>query len=156
MAERSEHLAENVNYDTKYIEITINIPRTREFKQATIVEQLDMYNKLWNIAKDIDGYSSPQNFHVIEFCQDGLPHLHGFIKYGQDHPIDEEELVMTITKSIYAVLPRAAKHQIAKNPYNSFYKRFKAPALCINCKSVLRMEWYNYVMKHQYNKYKSG
>lgn len=128
-------------------EITINIPRTKTFKSASREEWLDMYKTLWTIAKDtIPRQVSDQ--YVVEYCQDGFPHIHGYLSFNVNMILTDEYIIGKLAKKIFKHLPRSAWKQLEQNPYNTYYKRFKSPALVINAKTVLSSTWLDYMNKN--------
>jgi len=131
-------------------EITINIPRNKTFKTATEAEQLDAYKTLWQYAVELlPGHVGDQ--YVVEYCQDGFPHIHGYIHFKVCQILDDQYLIEKLVKKIFKHLPRVAWKQIEQNPFNTFYKRFKSPAVVINAKKVLSSTWLDYMYKTKKN-----
>lgn len=131
-------------------EITINIPRNKTFKTATEAEQLDAYKALWEYAKEVlPGLVADQ--YVVEYCQDGFPHIHGYIHFKVCQILTDEYIIEKLVKKIFKHLPRAAWKQIEQNPYNTFYQRFKSPAVVINAKKVVSSTWLDYMHKTKKN-----
>lgn len=141
-----EHSAEDQN--RRVLEITINIPRNKQFRSASETERLEMYMSLWKVIKEtFMGQYSDQ--YTIEYCQDGMPHIHGYICLYTN--LCDQCIVETLCKRIFKHLPRTAWKQMEQNPFNPFFKRFKSPAVVINCKEVLHANWIQYMHKQQKN-----
>lgn len=140
---------DNYRSEKATVEITINVPRYKAYKQMPLCGQMQVYRDLWEVVKQ----SIPSNKKIdrfeIEYCKDGYPHLHGYLSYHDLTTHYPEGLVMDIVRAIYKKLPRNYYKQIADNPYNNALDRFKSPAVCINYKHILQDNWTSYMSKTQ-------
>lgn len=127
-------------------EITINYPSNdKDYKIMDIPQKIQIYKMIWRKV-------IPPEYkydYWIEYTKKGEPHLHGYFYIPICEDSDEKETMMIIVKNFYKCIPRKYYNQIEKNPYNEYYKRFKAPFLCVNHKRVLHHQWLNYCQKDQ-------
>lgn len=139
----------------KTLEITLNIPRNKDFRGASETERIEMYMEYWKHAKSCFNVYADQ--YTIEYCQDGMPHLHGYITFSiVENDVTDEHIVNTVVRKIFKHLPRTAWRQYQANFYNPYFKKFKSPAVCINIKDVLHANWLHYMHKAHLNAPKSS
>lgn len=141
-----EHLAVNTEDYVVTYELTINFPR----KKLSILEHIECYKSIWAHLKKI--YNTEDALYFIEYCKSGDAHLHGYlrIKYPINaYSISDEHFLKDVAKQIYLMLPKVYWKQYTKNlVFNEYYRRVKAPAVCINMKNYLSTNWVNYIKKN--------
>lgn len=138
----------NTNIVDCVLEVTINIPRSKEFKSMTLIEQIDEYKRIWKILKEtsVSAREVHDMFH-IEYCKTGLPHLHGYLRLKGCIPHFNEGMVMDHVRAFYKQIPARYWRQISAHPYNENLSRYRAPAICINYKQFLHENWEGYIKK---------
>lgn len=133
---------------TATLEITINIPhRWKKYSQMSVPEQVQVYRNLWAdmLGSAVEGGQKDDRYE-IEFCRDGFPHLHGYIKYTDLSAHYPEGLVKDHVRAIYKQLPKQYWKQTGL-PYDPHLFRFRSPCVCINYKRILYDNWVNYMEK---------
>lgn len=137
-----EHLAE-----TKVtLEVTLNVPRYKLYNSLSLTEKTELYKNIWETLKQTLPSKDVKSFYVIEYCRSGEPHLHGYFTFYTTQHI-QGGLVMDFVKSYYKQLPKVYYKQISQHPYNEYYDRFCAPAICVNYKKILHINWETYIKK---------
>lgn len=131
------------------VEITISYPqKCKYYKTLTLQQKINCYIELFNNLKA--EYNATSGEYCIEYHVNKEPHLHGHIEVNlpaNTFNYSTSEMLRMFAKSIYLKLPKSCYKQFAKADINEYLKRFKAPAVCLNIKNVLKKEWVNYCNK---------
>lgn len=148
--EAHEHLADPIDANTATtIEITINLPRDREFKKLSMLQQVNLYRDLWeHLVEEAIKCNKKVHRYEIEYCQDKFPHLHGYITYYNLPVHYPEGLLHDITRYIYLKLDKKYWKHYGKREFNASILRMKTPAVCLNYKNVLHSNWIGYITKN--------
>lgn len=138
----SEDLAEPLEYT---YEITVNFPQ----KKLTTFEHIECYKDIWqNLMFD---YKVSRSEMHIEYCKSGQAHLHGYVTIAY-HPnaikYDDEHFLKDLAKFFYKLLPKVYYKQFALMSYDAHLRRLKAPAVCINMKNCIHLNWETYINKN--------
>lgn len=146
-----EQLAEMTltEYTSKTLEITLNVQRNAsEYKKLSILQKKDYLSLLFKHF--CDEYKAESSYHVIEYCKDGEPHLHGYVNLKIPDKVlscGTTEVLRMYARTIFISLPRIMYKQFATANIDIRLQRFKTTGLCINMKSVLEEGWINYMKK---------
>lgn len=134
------------------LEITINVQRNAaEYKKLGLPGKIKyLYEVFRNFCKE---YGSKNCHHVIEYCQDGEPHLHGYASVVLPDKVMAvggiEQVLRMYARSLFLHLPRVMFKQFGTAQIDTRLKRYKTAGLCINMKSVLEQGWTEYMNKTQ-------
>lgn len=136
-------------YTSKTLEITLNVQRnSAEYKKLNIEQKKEYLSEIFGqFCKEFMAESS---YHVIEYCKDGEPHLHGYVNLRIPDKIMSygiTEILRMYARAFYMRLPRIMFKQWATADINIHLSRFKATGLCINMKSYLEQGWQDYMKK---------
>lgn len=146
------NLAE-VTFQTKQevkslLEVTLNLPNYKEYVNLDTSGKFCLYKNIWDDMMRAVDHNGCRHSYNIEYCRNGNPHMHGFMEFEFDHDIFAEGLVMDVVRRFFANIPQRYRAQIRKNPYDTYLKRFRAPAICINYKNSLSHQWLCYMNKN--------
>lgn len=89
-----------------------------------------------------------QNY-FVEYHQNKLPHIHGFIEIQVPPNMVnyEDHMCREFAKIIYMELPRTYWKHFANTKYNNSLSLFKTHAITINIKNILESGWDKYIKK---------
>lgn len=136
-------------YTSKTLEITINVQRNaREYKRLNILQKKEYLSALFKHF--CEEYKAESSYHVIEYCKDGEPHLHGYVNVkipDKVLSIGITEVLRMYARTLYLELPRVMFKQWATADIDIHLSRFRATGVCINMKSVLEQGWEDYIKK---------
>ncbi len=135
-----------------YIELTLNLPRTSAFANATSMKQRLFYLKIYNLIKCTFGpLACTESEHYFEYCKTGHVHLHSLIKFelpGKHVPIG---VVADIVKVYLSQLTKKYSNYADSCMYSD-YIRYKSPSIVCQYTEVDNIErieiWRNYIKKY--------
>lgn len=140
-----EHLAELC---TITIELTLAHPLTKQYKNLTLLQKVDVHRQLFDNLKA--EYKATSGSHEIEYHVSGLPHLHGYLTvplHANHYAYPDDELLRMFAKSIFLKLPKSVYKQFSNAKVDGYLRRFKSPAVVINLKNMLETGWTDYMTK---------
>lgn len=133
---------------TSYIEVTINLPQTKEYLKLNRQQMIDRYIKIFETSATY--LFVTERYHVIEYYKSGLPHLHGFFKFDGRKCI--EGLVADVARCIHVQLPK--RYSIYKEQfYYHKFQRYVVPPMTLQYTDGEDMKrqhiWIDYLHKDQ-------
>lgn len=139
-------LAERCRYT---IEVTIALPQKwKAYEKLSLPEKLRTYTSLWEeLKKLVDVISDAYHF---EYHENGYPHMHGYITYWAHASIEmhEELHIKEFAKTVYKFIPKMYWKHYENTKYDAHISRFKSPAITLNWKENLHINWTNYIEKN--------
>lgn len=141
----------------RYIEITLNYPRTATFLKYGSFEQKRMYTRLWNVI--INNFTTLMRVNssraVFEYCRSGQVHLHGYLVIEPNTKYYVAGLVSDMVKCYLNELPKKYNKFVEKCIYyfdddNTVCYKCPSIKICHRTSQLDRFtEWEEYLSKQQ-------
>lgn len=132
-------------YYSQTMELTINVKQDK----MTLIEHIDCYRKIWAHLEETFNCKS---YYVIEYCKSGQAHTHGFLAvqlHINTYNYSDKNIAEMVVKPIYKMLPKKYYLQFTKkHTWHNEYRRWKAPAVCLNIKNAIYKNWIDYCNKN--------
>lgn len=134
---------------TSIIEVTMNHPRTAPFRKRTTSQQIELYENLWiKLCHQVPALTDSQS--VMEYCKDGTPHLHGWLRITYGYAGSVYGMISNIAQIYLRLMPKRYSH-FRESDYYPSYERYRSPMLCLQYNSSedkeRNIQWQTYIDK---------
>lgn len=128
------------------VEVTLNLSdkvlkgKTQEYRHRYLKQAFEA------VAKE---YNAVQQDSTIEYCQSGLPHLHGYMVFPlkKELSLADHLVLPMLARSYFLQLPRSVYKQMGSADIQTKIRRFSTPAVHLNLKEHVCQEWLDYMHK---------
>lgn len=139
-----------------YLEITLNYPNTKTFRESLTHRQKERYSIIWSTytscVKKLHGMELMYDTYVYEACKSGKIHIHGILILHCKEKHFISGLISDITKLILISFPKSVKFN--DKCMDKKYNKYMSPAIVVKYETEpdRLSEWLSYMCKEEFNK----
>ncbi len=112
------------------LEITLNYPRDCKFKRLVLASKIKLYEGLLSYIISHNSFIKQQKM-CIEYCKDGIPHLHALLDCESSVQYSKEGVCTDVVNTYISQLPKRDQLTLFKYHYCSKYSCYRTPSIFV-------------------------